>query len=107
MCAAGCLSAAAGTEITILQYPDIITLFLAGHTHRLVPLKEFAPGQWTVQPKDNGAGMAKIRLNFDPAQRPVRRGIIPAAPGNVFFPPGRLAKEESNGYFTPALKILK
>ena len=52
------------------QYPDI-TLFLAGHTHRLVPLNEFAPGQWTVQPKDNGASMAKIRLEFDPAARKV------------------------------------
>lgn len=46
------------------NYTDV-ALFLAGHSHRLVPATEYAPGQWIVQPRDNGGSMAKVRVVYD------------------------------------------
>ncbi len=41
------------------------SLILAGHTHRLVPLKEVRPGCWEVQPPTHGRGIAKIKLHYN------------------------------------------
>lgn len=46
------------------NYTDV-ALFLAGHSHCVVPLTEYAPGQWIVQPGDNGRSMAKVTLVYD------------------------------------------
>ena len=47
-----------------VKYPDL-ALLLAGHSHRKVPATEYAPGQWIVQPADNGGSMAKVVITFD------------------------------------------
>lgn len=53
-----------------VKYPDI-ALLLAGHSHRKVPATEYAPGQWIVQPADNGGSMAKVVVTFDTMARKV------------------------------------
>lgn len=53
------------------QYPELV-LMLAGHTHREVPAREYAPRHWVVQPQCLGVNMAKIKLVFDTDKHTVK-----------------------------------
>ncbi len=52
-------------ESALKEFCPEATLILAGHTHRVVPVRDVHPDCWEVQPPTHGKGIAKIRLTYD------------------------------------------
>ncbi len=58
-------------DTALKEFCPEASLILAGHTHRVVPLRQIRPGCWEVQPPTHGKGVAKIKLTYDPKAKKV------------------------------------
>ncbi len=65
------------------------SLILAGHTHRLVPVRQVRPGCWEVQPPTHGKGVAKIKLTYD-----AKAGKVTGVTTEILSAKGVPAKEK-------------